>query len=1193
MVMKRRRPPSTRITAAMLVALIYVTPGLVASASPAAASGPAGRQVVDFTDDWRFALANANGIEVPPEYADATSVGYDDSGWRTLDVPHDWSIELDPTAGPGTSAGTGFLQGGLGFYRKTFTLSPSRAGDRVSIEFDGVYMNSEVYLNGQLLGTHPYGYTGFAFDITGLAHADGTPNVVAVKVQNQLPSSRWYSGSGIYRNVRLVLTGPIHVQRHGVFVTTPDVASTVDDGYVDVHVATDVVNESDAADVQVTNTVRDTTGKVVGSGTSRLDGLVGAARAADTVRLSHPRLWSIDSAYRYTLETSLSVNGHRVDSVDTPFGVRWVEFDPAEGMLINGVYTKVQGVDLHHDLGALGSAVNRDALWRQMSIMKRMGVNALRTAHNPPAPELIDVCERLGIVVMVEAFDTWRNNKTANDYGDWFELEAPGTGGLLWSDVDIAEMVDTFKNSPAVVMWSIGNEIRGQTVADAERLVADIKAIDTTRAVVWGSDSYRFPPSPTSTNGRIAQLLDGVGLNYNTAQSVDALHALYPDTFFFESESSSSTSARGIYQWPDQLNTGEDYTPGQRLVSSYDNNMASWTMPGEYGLKKDRDRKFFTGEFLWSGFDYIGEPTPYFQFPVKSAFFGAVDTAGFPKDLFYAFQSQWTSEPMVHLVPMNWTDHAPGEPVTVWAYSNVDTVELFLNGRSLGAKSYDHKATTYGKDYLETTEPTGDDKTFPSGSYTSPNGSTGKLHLSWNVPFEPGELRAVATRGGETVATDVLRTAGEPYTLRLTPDRRAIAADGDSLSYLTVEVVDEHGVVVPSADDRITFTVTGGSLAGVDNGRQESAENYQAHERSAFNGKALAIVRSDEDPGAILVTATAPGLVPASTTVFDTARGADFPATVGTVDPYLRTPVGVAPSLPERVTVVHGDGSSTAETVVWSRVAPHQIGSDRPYEVPGAVTGSSGSPGGRVTAHVTPYRVSDVEQFTTSVPVGVPPLLPGRATVTYSDGVTDFVDVAWDPVPPQALTAPGTFTVGGQLAGTDLTTTSTVTVSDAYTPGQNLAPQATPSASFSGSSQTVPVSLNNGVLPETNGWSNRYAKAATALLPSYSLARESDWVSLTWDTPQALDTLVAYFRLATGRTFPAAVSVEYWNGRRFVPAASQVVTMATASEQPTTIAFDPVSTTGVRLVMTSAAPGTSNGFVQISELESLGDQPQP
>lgn len=1164
-------------------AVVAVRPGVALGDALAAAGrrGGDGRETIDFTKDWRFALANPNSIEVPPEFAEATSPGYDDSGWRQLDVPHDWSIELDPSAGPGTTAGTGFFQGGLGYYRKTFSLPRGSANKAISIELDGVYMNSEVYVNGELVGVHPYGYTGFAFDISDVVHTDGSANVVAVKVQNQLPSSRWYSGSGIYRNVRLVVAGPIHVERHGTFVTTPDLASTIEDGYANIAVATDVVNTSEPTEVDVEHTIRDNSGHVVASGRTAVEASTGTTKATATIRLRSPHLWSIDDPYTYTLETTLSTQHDRLDSVETTFGVRWVSIDPAEGMSINGEYTKIRGVDLHHDLGALGAAVNEDAVWRQLSIMRGMGVNALRTAHNPPAPEVIAACEQLGIVVMVEAFDTWRNNKTDNDYGDWFELEAPGTDGLLWSDVDIMEMVETFKSSPAVIMWSIGNEIRGQSVADAERLVADIKSIDTTRPVVWGSDAYRSPPSPTSTNGRIALLLDGVGLNYNTAQSVDALRALYPDTFWFESESSSSTSARGIYQWPDQLNTGEDYTPGQRLVSSYDNNMASWTMPGEYGLKKDRDRKFFTGEFLWSGFDYIGEPTPYFDnFPVKAAFFGAVDTAGFPKDLFYAFQSQWTTGPMVHLVPMNWTDHAPGETVTVWAYANVDTVELFLNGRSLGVKQYDQKTTTFGAEYLETSEPTHDDKTFPSGSYTSPNGSTGKLHLTWEVPFEPGELRAVASRNGEEVATDVLHTAGEAHTLRLTPDRFAIDADGRSLSFVTVEVVDEDGVVVPSADDLVHFSVSAGSLVGVDNGRQESAENYKASERAAFNGKLLAMIQSGDRSGPIVITATGDGLQPATTTVLAiSSRRRDAAA----VDPYLRTPVGERPDLPERVTIVSGDGTTEQRQVRWSRIDGGDLESEEPYEVSGRADGH------QVTAHVTPYRVASVETFATTVPVGVHPMLPGQATVTFSDGVTDFVDVAWDSVPPGAVDQPGTFTVNGVLAEHDAETAIEVTVSDAFTPGQNLAPDATPGASFSGRPQTVPAALNNGILPEDNGWSNQYSKDATALLPAFDAARPSDWVSLTWTTPQAVDTVVPHFRLASGRTLPGSMSVEYWDGTGFVPAANQTVTMATESEQPSTIAFDKVSTPSIRLVITSAAPGTPDGFVQISELLALGD----
>lgn len=396
--------------------------------------------------------------------------------------------------------------------------------------------------------------------------------------------------------------------------------------------------------------------------------------------------------------------------------------------------------------------------------------------------------------------------------------------------------------------------------------------------------------------------LDGLGLNYNTAKSVDALHAAYPHLFLFESESSSETSTRGTYQEPEHLNTGENHTPGRRATSSYDNNLASWTMSGEYGHKKDRDRKWFAGQFLWSGIDYIGEPTPYDVFPVKASFFGAVDTAGFPKDMYWLFRSQWTDEPMVHLLPMSW-NHERGETVEVWAYANVDTVELYLNGKSLGVRRFDRKKTADGREYLETTEATGDDKTFTDGpwpgSYTSPNGSAGKLHLTWKVPFEPGELKAVARRGGKAVATDVLRTAGRPHAVRLTADRDALPADGRSLLFVTAEIVDARGTVVPDAEHLITFDVRGGSLAGLDNGRQESAERYQATTRTAFHGKALAIVRAGTGPGALKVTARADGLRAGTATARTTA--ARSAATT--------PPARFAPDLPAPPAYPHADAS--------------------------------------------------------------------------------------------------------------------------------------------------------------------------------------------------------------------------------------------------------------------------------------------
>ncbi|MET9504437.1 glycoside hydrolase family 2 TIM barrel-domain containing protein [Streptomyces sp. NPDC006622] len=851
-----------------------------------AAAGASGRRTVALRDGWRFALVNPGGITDPTgRYADAAAPGHDDSTWRQVAVPHDWSIEQTPTTEHGTTSGTGFFPGGLGWYRLAFTLPPECAGKRISVEFDGVYMDSYVYCNGVEVGRHPYGYTGFAIDLTDLAHTDGsTENVLAVKVQNRLPSSRWYSGSGIYREVRLIVTEPVHVPRWGTYVTTPEVG----DERALVRVRTDLVNLSGAAaDVEVRSRIIAPNGRTVARTATTV---TVAERATETHELAvpEPSLWDFATPRRYTLETELRVGGRRTDTCLTPFGIRTFRFDPDEGFHLNGTHAKLRGVDLHHDLGALGAAVSADAIRRQLTLMKSMGVNAFRTSHNPPAPEMIRICEELGIVMLVEAFDCWRTGKNRYDYGRFFDE---------WCERDATEMVLAARNSPAVVLWSIGNEIPDSTstagLVMADRIIAAIRAADTTRPLVIGSDKYRRLPAKGSAADLMLAKLDGLGLNYNTARSVDDLHAAYPHLFLFESESSSETSTRGTYQEPERLNTGENHAPGRRATSSYDNNLASWTMSGEYGHKKDRDRKWFTGQFLWSGIDYIGEPTPYDVFPVKASFFGAVDTAGFPKDMYHLFRSQWTDEPMVHLLPTTW-NHEPGDTVEVWAYANVGSVELFLNGRSLGVREFDAKKTVDGRPYLETTEATGDDRTFTAGpypgSYTSPTGSAGKLHLTWRVPYEPGVLKAVARSGGKAVATDVLRTAGAPHAVRLTADRESLPADGRSLVFVTADVVDARGVVVPDAEHLLAFEVRGGSLAGLDNGRQESAERYQASTRTAFHGKALAIVRSGTKAGALKVTARVDGLRAGTVTVSTTHSRTAATTPAAAFVPDLPTP---------------------------------------------------------------------------------------------------------------------------------------------------------------------------------------------------------------------------------------------------------------------------------------------------------------
>ena len=1023
-------------------------PAVRASAALASAAADRNARSLDFNQGWKFVLVNAQGTTDPTgAYASAPDPGFDDSGWQDVDVPHDWSIELTPVDASYTYFSNGFLPGGLGWYRKAFTLPQSLAGKRISIEFDGVYMNSHVYVNGQLLGNHPYAYTGFNYDVTGKVHTDGTtPNVIAVQAENAIPSSRWYSGSGIYRDVHLIVTDQVHVARHGTFVTTPDLETTIKSGYATVQVQTSIANDSAApVSASVVATVTDPHGRAVARSTTPATSVAaGTSQEVTTaLRVARPSLWSVNSPSLYRLTTEILAGGQVADTTTTAFGIRYVTFDPDTGVSLNGQNLKLYGVDLHATQGPLGAAIRHDALLRQMRLMKSMGANALRTAHNPPAPQLTQVCQEIGVLMMVEAFDCWHTGKLPFDYHLYFDQ---------WADSDIKEMVNAHKNSPAVVLWSIGNETpdtgRPGGPAIAGQLKNDVLSIDTTRPVIMGSDKYRSVPKPGSPQDQIARILDGMGVNYNTAMSMDGLHAAYPSKFFFESESSSETAARGVYQDPQLLNTGENYTPGKRGTSSYDNNLASWTMSGEYVLKKDRDRQFFQGQFLWAGQDYIGEPTPYAVFPVKSSFFGAHDTAGFQKDMYHLFKSQWSADPMVHIVPMNWTDYLPGQDVSVWVYANVPTVELRLNGRSLGTKSFDRKVTAYGRPYLETTEPTGDDDNYPSGSYTSPNGSTGKLHLAWTVPFEPGTLEAVATQNGREVARDRLTTAGPAAAIILSPDRQVITADGTSLSFVTAAIVDGRGVTVPSADNVVTFGIDGpGIIAGMDNGREESASGYSTSVMAAFSGLVLGIVKSARKPGAIRLTATSPGL----------RRG--------------------------KVTL-------------------------------------------------------------TAVP-------PGRAVAS----------------------------VAGISAGR-----AGVARQSTLAPSPASPPTPTADASYSGSPSDVPANMLDG--DPSTGWSNYYVKAATANLHAVSVSHGSEWVSLTWTQAQTLSALVATFVTSTTLSLPASVTVTYWNGTAFVPVENQHVTRAAASGQPSTVAFDPVTTTEVRLEMTSAAPGTSAGFLRIAELSA-------
>ena len=775
----------------------------------AIACGATARERINFDKGWRFALADS---------VQMSALDYNDSKWHTLNVPHDWAIEGDFSASAPSGNSGGALPGGIGWYRKTFTVDNADKGKMMYIDFDGVYMNAKVWINGTLLGQRPYGYSSFRYDLTPYIIYGGK-NVVAVRVDNSdQPNSRWYSGCGIYRHVWLNKTARIHVAHWGTHVVAEGNKVKVDV----------TVDNPDNAKFAVRNTLLDREGRVVGK----------AMGIKSVIKVSKPKLWSCESPYIYTLRTEIVAGGKVVDTYETTTGFRTFKFDAAKGFSLNGKSMKINGVCQHHDLGCLGAAINEDALHRQLRILKEMGTNAIRCSHNPPAPELLAMCDTMGFIVMDESFDMWRRRKTQNDYARFFDE---------WAERDLTDLVLRDRNHPSILMWSIGNEVLEQwSSADADNLTAEqanlilnaghdastlahgeelsvnsiltrnlcaiIRRYDTTRPITAGCNE----PDPKNHLFK-SGALDIIGFNYHH-QWVKDVPKNFPGQPFIFSESVSALQTRGFYMMPSDkvykapVEWWLPYQDPSFQCSAYDNMHASWSSTHEETWDVVKHNDFVGGQFIWTGFDYIGEPTPY-GFPARSSYFGLIDLAGFPKDTYYMYQSEWTDKQVLHLFPhWNWLD---GQDIDMWCYyNNADEVELFINGRSQGVKAK--------KDSHE-------------------------YHLMWRVKFEPGEVKAVARKDGKVVAEKVIRTAGAPAALRLTADRTHFGKNpnGDNLAFITVEVVDKDGNLCPRAEDQIFFDVEGGRIVGTDNGNPVSMERFKEPKRKAFNGKCLVVVATD------------------------------------------------------------------------------------------------------------------------------------------------------------------------------------------------------------------------------------------------------------------------------------------------------------------------------------------------------------
>jgi len=788
------------------------------------------RERTSFNEDWLFQKTNNTS---------AFEKDYNDSNWRSLQIPHDWAIE-GPFK-PEYNLRTGGLPiFGKAWYRKHFKIDTSKKGSVVTIEFDGVMNNSTIYINGKKVYHRPYGYIGFEIDITPYI-SFGEKNIIAVEVNPEVLSARWYPGAGIYRNVWLEIKNPVHIKHWGTQITTPVITQEK----AEVTIETKVLNEQELkGDYQVKTSIYDIDNIEVVSVISDIKLNKKEESVIQQLEVKNPKLWDLKTPYLYKAVSTILNKGTQIDNYTTAFGIRTLEFT-REGFFINGRKEKIKGVCLHNDLGPLGSAVNYRATERQLEIMKEMGVNAIRTSHNPTSPEQLELCDKMGILVQAEAFDCWELPKTENDYSKYWNE---------WHEQDLRDMIKRDRNHPSVIMWSIGNEVREQKEQKGYKIAKELVDIchqeDSSRPTTAG-----FNNLSTAIKNGLANEVDLVGANYKPTQYANVMKE-HPDWIVYGSETASTVSSRGVYHLP-----LKKYDKHESLqVNSYDINSPNWAYPPDVEFHFQDSLPNILGEFIWTGFDYLGEPTPYggkdnlthgnwnTDWPSRSSYFGAVDLSGFPKDRFYLYQSQWTTEPMVHILPhWNWENSGINE-IPVYCYTNCDEVELFLNGKSLGRK-------TKGVDITRIPVNFGAWKGRPK-YFDSP------YRLNWNVKYETGELEVIAYKDGHELKRSKIITAKAPNKIELIADRNVINADGKDVSFITVKIEDENSVFCPLADNKVDFKISGpATIAAVGNGNAASTEPFQANYRKAFNGLCLLVIKSKKgETGEITIEASSKGL---------------------------------------------------------------------------------------------------------------------------------------------------------------------------------------------------------------------------------------------------------------------------------------------------------------------------------------------
>jgi len=779
------------------------------------------RKTLDFNKDWKFLLGNDSL---------AYEEKHDDSKWRKLNLPHDWSIESDfKKDAPATNQG-GSLPGGIGWYRKTFFVPAADSFRSHRIDFDGVYRNSEVWINGHYLGKRPNGFVSFSYELTKFLQY-GKKNVIAVKVDNShQPDSRYYTGSGIYRDVKLVSGRSFQFIQHSSFITIPQIPND----RAAFHAVTRIrYAKNTNNDIIVECEIYDPSGRKVEKFTAGNNGVSLPDEFSFAGSIPDPKRWSVEQPYLYKARFRVYVAAILMDEEEISFGIRSIGFDGQGRFTLNEQPLFLKGVCLHHDLGALGAVYNNEAAKRQLRILKEMGCNAIRVSHNPPAADFLDLCDKMGFLVMDEAFDTWNKKKNKFDYHIDFKE---------WHKADLEAMVLRDRNHPSVFMWSIGNEIRNQFDSSgttiAKELVEIVKDLDPTRPVTCALTET----NPEKNFIYQSNALDVLGFNYKDYDYA-ALPKRFPGQKFLATETASALETRGVYQfpadlkriWPADYKEQDTFARGNAdyTCAAYDNTHAYWGNTHEKSWLAVKNNKHMAGLFVWSGFDYLGEPLPYPAYPARSSYYGIVDLAGFPKDIYYMYQSEWSEKSVLHLFPhWNWQK---GDTVDVWVYyNNADEVELYLNGKSLGIKR----------------------KTDSS------------LHISWRVPFVSGTLRAISRKSSKILQVREMRTTGAATRIELVSDKKGIRADGRDMAFITVRLLDKGGNLVSHLDKLLNFTISGaGIIDGTDNGYPADSVSLKSTRRKTWKGLALGMVKSNGKKGNITLRVSAEGLAPAFITL--------------------------------------------------------------------------------------------------------------------------------------------------------------------------------------------------------------------------------------------------------------------------------------------------------------------------------------